>query len=228
MTSKLLVALLTSLVLLLIAAPSPAQLRVEDDVWDFGHVGLDFTVLHDYEVVNEGTKPFRIDSARVTCDCSRVIVTDSIVEPGGTGTVRLSFTTTNFFGPNNKIVTLYTNDPAMPTKQLFYLAIVGQWFNGVKPDPISLFFLPPHKDKTVGVTNSHFNHIVLSTAGQPDSVFTVTILKDKARRGEKVEARIEPKADLGPGTYHTNVRFQIEAPDTDPVYLTVPIKIVRY
>lgn len=205
-----------------------ADLRVEEDVWDFGHVGLDFTVLHEYKIYNDGPKGFLIDSARITCDCSQVIVTDSMVEAGGSGAIRLSFTTTNFYGPNNKIVKLYTNDPEMPEKQLFYLAIVGQWFNGVKPDPISLFFLPPHKSKTVSVTNTHFNHIRLDTAGQSDTLFTVTILNEKARRGEKVEAKIEPKEHLNPGTYHANVRFRVEAPDSDPVYLTVPVKIVRY
>lgn len=213
---------------LLLGTAGRAELRVEDEVWDFGHVGLDFTVLHDYRVLNESDQTYKIDSARVTCDCSRVIVVDSIVEPGGTGSIRLSFTTTNFFGPNNKIVTLYTNDPDMPEKQLFYLAIVGQWFNGVKPEPISLFFLPPHKSKEVSVTNTHFNHIVLSPAGQSDTVFTVQVLNEKARRGEQVKAEIIPKENLNPGTYHANVRFKIETAEADPVYLTVPVKIVRY
>lgn len=205
-----------------------AGLVPDDEMYDFGHIGLEFTVLHDFAFYNAGTTPFTIDSARVTCDCSNAIVLDSVVQPGDTGKVRLSFTTTNFYGPNNKILTVYTSDPDLPVRQFYYLAIVGQWFNGIKPDPISLFFLPMHKEKRISVTNQKFNHIVMKFADQLDTLFDVTIVTDKARRGEKVEAEIVPKASLRAGTYHSSVRLAIMTPGEEPVYLTIPVKIVRY
>ena len=205
-----------------------AGLVPDDEVYDFGHIGLEFTVMHDFAFYNEGSEPFTIDSARVTCDCSQAFVLDSLVQPGDTGKVRLSFTTTNFYGPNNKILTVYTSDPDLPQKQFFYLAIVGQWFNGIKPDPISLFFLPMHKEKKIAVTNKKFNHIVLTFADQLDTLFDVSIVTAKARRGENVEAEIRPRASLRAGTYHSNLRLAITSPGEEPVYLTIPVKIVRY
>jgi hypothetical protein len=205
-----------------------AGLVPDDEMYDFGHIGLEFTVLHDFAFYNEGSQPFTIDSARVTCDCSMASVLDSVVQPGDTGRVRLSFTTTNFYGPNNKILTVYTSDPELPIRQFYYLAIVGQWFNGIKPDPISLFFLPMHDKKRITVTNQKFNHIVMSFADQLDTLLDVTILTPKARRGEKVEAEIVPKANLRAGTYHSSLRLAIATPGEEPVYLTIPVKIVRY
>lgn len=220
----------TVLALLVIVSTSSvhAGLIPDDEVYDFGHVGLEFTIIHEFAFYNEGPEAITIDSARVTCDCSQAIVLDNVVQPGDTGKVRLSFTTTNFYGPNNKIMTIYTSDPELPQKQFFYLAIVGQWFNGNKPDPISLFFLPMQKTKQITVTNQKFNHIVMTYADQSDTLFDVTIVTDKARRGEKVVAEVTPRSTLRAGTYHSNLRLAITSPGEEAVYLTIPVKIVRY
>lgn len=222
--------LVTASVILVITSAAFGQggLTYVNQMYDFGHIPLDYTVFHDFQIYNEGSKALKIDSARANCDCSRAIVLDSIVRPGDTVGVRISFETTNFFGPNNKVMNVYTSDPNLPEIEFFYLSIVGQWFDGLKPDPINLFFLPPHKQKTVSFPNKQFNNIKLYYEDQLDTLFDVRILKDIARRNERAEAEIVPRPGLGAGTYVSNVRFRIEPTDHDPVYITVPVKIVRY
>ncbi|MBD3402109.1 DUF1573 domain-containing protein [candidate division GN15 bacterium] len=195
---------------------------------NFGHVALDFTVIAEYPIFNEGAETYTIDSVRANCDCSHAFAIDTVLAPGDTTQVRLSFTTTNFFGPNNKQLVVYTSDPDHPKMTFFYLATVGQWLKGLKPDPVSLFFLPPHKSKSISLTNNGFSRIELAFAGTPDSLFDVNITSDLARRGEQVSAEIVPFADLSAGTYLTNARFQVTVPEQEPVFLTIPVKIVRY
>lgn len=222
--------IVTTLVVVVLSFGNRAHAGIEyvDMSYDFGHVALDFTVIANYTLYNTGPDPVRIDSVRVNCDCSQAFARDSLLDPGDTTVVRLSFETTNFFGPNNKQLAVYTSDPKRPKITMFYLSIVGQWFNGLKPDPYSLFFLPPHKKKDVKIPNVKFDRIELALAGEIDTLFDVRVTNQKARKGEHVSAEIVPSAGLRSGTYVSNVRLKILVPDSDPVYLTIPIKIVRY
>ncbi|MCB2201477.1 DUF1573 domain-containing protein [bacterium] len=224
---KLLVVVST---LLFVVSIRPARAGVEyvDLSYDFGHIALDFTVLANYTVYNTGPETITIDSVRVNCDCSQAFALDSILEPGDTTVIRLSFETTNFFGPNNKQFTVYTSDPKRPTLKFYYLSVVGQWFNGIRPEPHSLFFLPPHKKKEIKVANVKYDEIQLDFAGQIDTVYDVKVTHRKAGKGGSVSAEVIPKPNLRGGTYLGNVRFKVTVPDEDPVYLTIPVKIVRY
>jgi hypothetical protein len=217
-----------TVVTLAISRPSLAGIEYTDLSYDFGHVALDFTVIATYTLYNTGPDPVSIDSVRVNCDCSQAFAIDSLLQPGDTTTVRLSFTTTNFFGPNNKQLTVYTSDPKHPKINLFYLSVVGQWLNGIKPDPYAVFFLPPHKRKEIVIPNVKFDRIEIALAGQVDTLYDVKVTRPRARKGESVAAEIVPRPGLRGGTYYSNLRLQIIPSDGDSVYLTIPVKIVRY
>ncbi len=225
--------LLTFLIISSLATGVLAEkgLRIESTVYDFGHVGLDYTIQHDFYFVNESDQPMTLDSAKVGCDCSRTFVMDRVVAPGDSGRVRISFETANWYGPNNKHLVAFTSDPNLSQVKLFYISIVGQWFNGISPKPISLFFLPPHKKKSVSIENSKFNRIELALADKLDTLFEVNIIDSVARRGEKVTAEVIPRTTLGGGTYVANMRLLVTGysdDTTEEYYVTVPVKIVRY
>jgi hypothetical protein len=153
---------------------------------------------------------------------------DSVIAPGDSVWVRLSFTTTNFYGPNNKVFSVYTSDPANRELLFYYQASVGQWPEMIKPKPLSAFFLPPHKVKEMAVPNVSYNHILVEPDEQADSWYDVTIIESKARRRESAQVRVTPSTELTSGTYLSSFRLKITPSDEEPVYLTIPVKIVRY
>ncbi len=203
--------------------------RHEELFFDFGHLGIDFPVHHTFYLVNRTKEAFRIIKAIPSCDCTKVSSLDSIVEPGDTAFFRLKFNSKDFYGPTSKSFTVSTDHPLLPKVQFFFLSQVGQWFHGIKPDPISLFFLPSQKSRKITVKNTEFDKISLRVREQFDSSFVVTIVKDRAKRGQALELEITPREDLAQGTYSSNFTLAVEKKGVaDPTILTIPIKIVRY
>ena len=203
--------------------------RPEEQVFDFGHVGIDFTVYHTFHFVNRTDKPFRITKTTSSCDCSAVTTLDSIVKPGDTAFIRLSFSTKDFYGPTKKSFTVSTDHPSMSAVKVSYLSQVGQWLDKIKPSPISLFFLPAHKSKKITIRNLAFDEIRVAVREQFDTVFEVSLLQDKAAKDQALELGVAPRPDLKKGTYRSSITLEIEKEGgADPTILTIPVKIVRY
>jgi hypothetical protein len=201
----------------------------EERVFDFGHVGIDFTVYHTFHFVNRTEESITIIKAVSSCDCSAVTTLDSIVKPGDTAFIRLSFSTKDFYGPTKKSFTVFTDHPSMSAVKFSYLSQVGLWFDRIKPDPISLFFLPAHKSKKITIGNHVFDEIRVAVKEQFDTTFDVTLLQDNAAKGQALELEVAPRPDLKRGTYRSSVTLEIgKEGSTDPTILTIPIKIVKY
>ncbi len=197
--------------------------------FDFGHLGMDYRVYHNFPLINNGTDTVRIDSVHVNCDCSGIQLLDSLLEPGDTIYFRLSFETSDLYGPTNRSFVAYTDSEKQPKAKYFYLSIVGQWFNGIVPKPNSLFFLPPHDGKTIQILNSEFDDLSLTMVEQFDSTFTVHPVKSTAGVGEQFALEVVPAENLASGTHLSNFTVQIvDGSGTEVSRLTIPVKIVRY
>jgi len=203
-------------------------MQYNDQVFDFGHVGIEFTVLHTFKYINETDKPIHILGMDVPCDCSNVVASDTVINPGDTAFFRLSMATRNLYGPTNKSFKVKTDNPDAPELQYFDLSIVGQWFNGLKPTPLSLFFLPGKKSEMVSIPNFNYSSIEVTDHFQYDSTFTFKILKKEADKGDKIEIEFAPAPGLTKGTYFSNLTLEITKGDETTTILTIPIKIVRY
>lgn len=213
------------------ALSSRAQDRLNHDshVFDFGHVGIDFNVFHNFSMVNVLDHPITITKVEVSCDCSTVALADSTLQPGDTASFLLTFNTKDYLGPTHKSFTVFTDDPEHPQIKYSYSAIAGQWFHNLRPDPISLFFLPGKKSQRVKVANKNFDEIKLGDYERFDSKFSVKVLEDEADNGDFIELEVEPSSDLGKGTYLTSLTLLLDKEGDDkPTILTIPIKIVRY
>lgn len=211
------------------AAESPRSLKISEQVYDFGHVGIAFKLFHTFRLINNGEQPIRILGLDVSCHCSMVGLLDSLIEPGDTVPLPLRYDTKDLFGPTAKSFRVTTDDPNRPELQFFYKSIVGQWYNGLKPNPMSLFFLPGQKPRKVTIPNRSFDEISLSIIEQSDTTFDITVLKEEARRNQALELEVRPKAALNPGTYLSGFTIEINTGhDKKPVILTVPVKTVIY
>ena len=62
-----------------------------------------------------------------------------------------------------------------------------------------------------------------------DDLVEVKVMEDEAKTGKNLELEVSQKENLPPGTYHTNFRLEIEMPESkDPLFMTIPVKIVKY
>lgn len=206
-----------------------SALRASDNGFDFGHAGIDFKLFHTVVLRNEGAKDITLRSANVPCECTSVQIMDTLLKPGESTSVRISLDTYSLFGPNTKQFSIQTSDPNIPKFEYPYTCTVGQWPQGLKPDPINLFFLPGHKTKKVSIPNPALDKVTVTLVDQADPVYTVAIARPEARKGERAEVEVTPKEGLRPGTYFSSFRLRLDRSDgAGPVLLNIPVKIVRY
>lgn len=200
-----------------------------DIMFDFGHVGIDYQVYHNYALVNNSADTVRVLDIHVPCDCSSVISADSVLAPGDTAVFKLKFSTRDFYGPQNRHFSIITDHPDAEKIEYYYLAIIGQWFEGIKPEPIALFFLPAHREKTVAIGNREYDQLEISEVVANDDFFTVEATQPRAAQGDSLRLSIRPSDDITRGTFHSSATIVVSpGSDYDPVTLTIPIKIVRY
>ena len=210
-------------------AASGAGLQPIDRIYDFGEVAIDFHVFHEFTLLNRSSRPIHLDSVKVACDCSAIWVMDSTVNPGDTARIGLDFSTKDYYGRTSKAIKVYCDDTATPTQELFYLSTVGQWYLGLKPDPISLFFLPGRDSVALVIPNPALNEIEIDSIDAYGDMVKTQVVQDKAARGGKLHLTVSPRAGLTKGTYHTSLRIAVKVFGIDDViYKTIPAKIVRY
>jgi len=205
-----------------------SRYKVSEQVFDFGHVGIDYRIFHNFKLVNTGHKVIRIDSVDVRCDCSSVLYDRQVLGPNDTLILKLTFDTKDFYGPVNRKFIVFLSLPERETTTFFYLAEVGQWQNGLKPNPFAIFMLPTHKEQSIKITNKVFESIKVEIQDINDDFFTVEFKKDNAKKDEMLELSVIPDKSLAKGTYLSNFTIKITADDNDPAFLTIPVKIARF
>ncbi len=211
------------------AAEPKRGLTLSEQVYDFGHVGIEFKLSHTFRLINNGERPIRILKLEVSCNCSMVGLLDSLIKPGDSVFLPLKYDTKDLFGPTAKSFQVSTDDPDQPELQFFYKSIVGQWYDGLKPNPMSLFFLPGQKPRIVTIPNRSFDEISLSIKEQSDTTFDIAVLKEDARKNQALKLEVRPKANLNRGTYLSSFTIRVSTgQDRKPVFLTVPVKTVIY
>lgn len=220
--------LILSLLFISSSLHAEKELKYVNQVYDFGHLGIDFRVFHTFKAVNISNKTVTITDVQPSCDCSNIHLSDSLIEPGDTAFFKLDFDTKNLYGPTSKSFSVFTGNSEEPEIKFFTLAIVGQWFNGIKPNTISIFFLPGKKTQKVNIPNLVYDQIKISDWSQFDNSFSTNIIKDVALKGEFLELEFSPNENLEKGTYQSNITISVSKDDDEPTMLTIPVKIVQY
>lgn len=224
--------LLTILVALFLCAAVRAQtptIRPVDRIHEFGHIGIDFFVYHTYRLANNSAEPVNILEVLSKCECTRIEQYDTLIPPGDTGHIRVEFSTRDYYGPVQRGIAVILDDSARTAIDFDHRAVVGQWFFGLKPDPISVFMLPKHRALEVTVTNTEHDEIRMSLVEQADTSFSIRILEDEADRGEQVKLKVVPSTGLSKGTYMSSFTIAVAVEGgAEPALLTIPVKIVRY
>jgi hypothetical protein len=203
--------------------------KISEQVFDFGFVGIDYRIFHNYVLTNTSRQDITIDSLNVMCDCSSVLFDKNTIKPGDSVLLKLTFDTKDFYGPVNRKFNVFLGLPEKKTLSLFYLAEVGQWRNGLKPNPFAIFMLPTHKQQNIKITNKVFETIKVEVASQHDTFFKVETVKNEAGKDEELELTIFPDKALLKGTYLSNFTLKIITDDVEnPAYLTIPVKVARF
>lgn len=206
-----------------------AGISIDEQVFDFGSVGIEFKLKHSFRFFNNGLDTIRIHSVDVPCNCSSAKLIDSTVAPGDTAYFQVTFNTKDLYGPTNKEIKVHTDDSLRPLVYYHYVSVVGQWFNGLKPNPISLFFWAGKRTGKLTIPNRGYDLISVAGIIPFDDTFTAVVQKSEAKRGELLELEIKPAESGSRGTHHSNLTLLIDTGDgAEATILTIPIKISSF
>ncbi len=206
-----------------------SDLKYDEAGFNFGSVGIDYQVQHTYFIYNTGSKSHKIDSLNVSCDCTQVTISDSVISPGDTVYFHLSFETRNYYGPTTKTFTVFTNYSGLQEYKFYYQANVGQWLNGIRPDKVSLFLLPGNIKKNISIKNRMPYEVSIINQYVSDSSFSINMLSSSASKDELIEFEVLPVKDLKAGTYRSTFTIELKLGNKEKgERMSFPVKIVKY
>lgn len=108
----------------------------DQPVYDFGTVEQGEKVTHLFRFHNRGGRDLRIESIKTSCGCTAAVLSDSLIPPGGQGTISATFDTGQFLGEKKKTVVVHTNDPGQAATTL---TLQGEIRVEVAADPPQLY-----------------------------------------------------------------------------------------
>jgi hypothetical protein len=104
------------------STPPPAvqapKIAFEGTEYDFGAVDRATRITRRFSFRNTGGLGLKLDNVRASCGCAATASTAVAIPPGASGAVEVTCDTADTFGPQNKTVTVYSNDPTQPVSRL--------------------------------------------------------------------------------------------------------------
>jgi cytochrome c553 len=110
------------------AASQPAsgpRIDLNETEYRFGRVPDDRTVEHVFRVKNTGKKPLIISRVSSSCGCTAAMMESSVIDPGETGKLRVSFNPGRLKGTITRSVSLHSNDTYNPVVTIKVIAEVA-------------------------------------------------------------------------------------------------------
>ena len=88
------------------------------DAVELGNIPDTTPVTKEIKFTNNGTGPLEIRSTTGSCGCTVPKLEKTTYQPGETGVVTVTYNPANRSGPQHTTVTIMTNDPTAPSKQV--------------------------------------------------------------------------------------------------------------
>jgi len=87
-------------------------------IYEFGDRDSENNVEHEFSIVNLGTAPLEIRDVRTSCGCTAADPEKRVLQPGEETYIKGTLNLEGRQGPQNRTITVTSNDPDNPTYQL--------------------------------------------------------------------------------------------------------------
>ncbi len=186
---------------------SGPKIQLDEDVFNFGSVKQGTKVTHEFKFKNLGDADLVITDVKTSCGCTAAVTSTRNIAPGQEGTLLVNFNSSGRSGPQNKTITLVSNDPENPR---LMVRITGKVDRGdqpqirIEPKDLDIGVIDPggSKSSEVTITNTGTADLVLeSFVGRSHvSVRNATEEKKitlKPRESVKIEVVATPEKTSG-------------------------------
>jgi len=101
------------------SAAGATAIKFDNDAFDFGKIKQGDKVTHDFKFVNTGKAPLIITDSYATCGCTKPEWPHTPIQPGGNGTVKVTFSSAGKSGLQDKQITVVAN--TVPANSVVHL-----------------------------------------------------------------------------------------------------------
>ncbi len=100
------------------------KLKLEKNLIDFGNVENSGKVSIELEIINEGKSDLYIRKIKSTCGCTTTNPDKEVLKPGESSSLNVTFDPKGRSGSQQKLITIFTNDPKASAQRLTIKAFV--------------------------------------------------------------------------------------------------------
>ena len=226
-TSLPALALMTTL-LLATAAHAAPELSVPEGNYNFGTIPQGKKVQHNFVIKNTGDSPLQVREVTVSCGCTAAKPSSSVIAPGKTAEIQVTFDSTAFSGKVQKSVSLVTNAGKNPNATLYLDGVISDVLQ-VYPHQLSLGALKPGtgKQALLTVTNHESTSVKLLSVSLTSNTLQVKsdLKKKELKPGESGTVELtftaRPDAKIMSGYLHIATDNPKKKELTVPVYASL-------
>ncbi|NIP43179.1 MAG: DUF1573 domain-containing protein [candidate division Zixibacteria bacterium] len=211
----------------LFAQGQTADIFLPDSIFDFGFFATDARVVHTYPIVNQGSDTLRITKVKPGCGCTIAPLDKHNIAPGDTAYLDLYFDSKRLTGLVKKGVTILSNDPDEPLREVSIISITGKQHPYVQPKPAVINFGRMSMDKldsefTVSLTNVTDAPVELEIVDYSRDFIEVELDKDSLTVGEAGTCIVTLKRiPNDPRFYNFSATLSVNIEDVR-IHLTIP------
>lgn len=211
------------------AQPAPAtpgqaaKIVCENPSFDFGAAEPNSTVEHEYVIKNAGDLTLEIRRVQPSCGCTVAQLSQQLLKPGETATIKASLNLTGRSGHQEKHIIVESNDPQTPTMILNLRGDVRQDFL-ITPDRLSPGQIrgdvPVEMDVVFTSGVSQAVHVVKAQSATTNLLVELSEME----AGKKYRIHVKTAAPLPPGALDGKIQIFTDYP-AHPVF-DVPFNAV--
>jgi len=215
-------------------APSTASAQEEgsrislpDSLFDFGFFATDAKVQHTFPIINTGNGTLEIITVKPTCGCTTAPLKNKKIAPGDTTYIDLYFDSKRRAGLNKKTVTIISNDPVTPLREIAFIAVTGRPhpFLDIEPGVINMGRMSASKiDRQfkAAITNKTDQELKLDLISYTSEYVDVELQTDTLAPGASTQVLMTlKKIPEDPRNYSFSATLSADNGETS-INLTVP------
>ena len=192
------VTVLAAVLALTVPALAGPHFTFDKTVYDFRTVAQGKTVAHSFTFRNTGDAPGTIARVSSSCGCTVAVVSDKIIQPGKSGSIKTTFDSSDFHGPVTKEVFVYLGDQQKPAHILTMKGIVVEELV-ITPRQINLGSVKAgvRKDVTLEIENKGDKTIKINSIKTELPQVAIGNRKKVLKPGEKTSFKVSvtPRGD---------------------------------
>jgi hypothetical protein len=225
MKSQLTVFTLLTTLITATAAMAAPELAVEQGTFNFGTIPQGKTVHHSFVIRNTGDALLQIKELNASCGCTAAKPSSSLVAPGRSAEIKVSFDSSNFSGNVQKSVTMTSNAGKTPSYTFKFQGNIVEPLQ-VTPRQLTLGAIAAGASKkaSITVTNTGAESVKLlavnvsSASLQIKAVIQKTELKPGEAGTIELTVTPRPEAKVMSGYLHIVTTDKQKKEITVPVY----------